>query len=115
MTAGLTISVDQNEQRVDVSVELQEGKQYRVGSVQISGLGSKTENLLRSLLEPGRVFDGGSIKNLLKENREMLPVDASEKDVSIEGNPEDATVAIVLDFRRCSRARTAGEGSPTSR
>jgi outer membrane translocation and assembly module TamA len=106
---GVTGGIDHTERRVDVTLELQEGKQYRVGSIEVSGLDSKTANLLRSSLEPGQVFHRTIIKKFLTENRETLPADASERDVMVERNSEEGTVAIVFDFRRCSGMQTAGK------
>ena len=53
MTAGVTYSLDENKRLVDAHVEVHEGTQYRVGNVEIFGLGSKGKNLLRSIPKPG--------------------------------------------------------------
>lgn len=104
-TAGITTSIDHSKRLVDVFVEVHEGKQYRVGTVKILGLGSKAQNLLRSVLEPGQIFDSNSLSAFLEANRELLPVDASAaKDITIRSNSEDGTVEILLDFRRCSKS-----------
>jgi outer membrane protein insertion porin family len=104
-TAGINTSVDHSKRLVDVFVEVREGKQYRVGTVKILGLGSKAQNLLRSVLEPGQIFDSHSLSAFLEANRELLPVDVSAaKDITIRSNSEDGTVEILLDFRRCSKA-----------
>lgn len=102
-TAGILTSVDHSKRLVDVSVDVHEGKQYRVGTVKILGLGSKAENLLRSVLEPGQIFDGYSLSAFLKENREILPVDASAaKYITMRRDVNDGTVEIFLDFCRYS-------------
>lgn len=103
-TAGVTTSVDHSERLVDVFVEVREGKQYRVGTVKILGLTSKTMNLLRSIPKPGQIFDSRSVEDFLEENKDVLPVDASENDVrTLPSNSEDGTVEILFDFRRCSK------------
>jgi hypothetical protein len=107
VNVGVTGGIDHIEQRVDLSLEVREGKQYRVGSVEISGLGSTAENFLRSSLEPGQLFDGTITKRLLTENRETLPADASERDISIQRDFEEGTVNLVFDFRRCTVVQTA--------
>jgi outer membrane protein assembly factor BamA len=102
-TAGVTMSVDHSERLVDVFVEVREGKQYRVGTVKILGLTSKTMNLLRSIPKPGQIFDSRSVEDFLEENKDVLPVDASENDVrTLPSNSEDGTAEILFDFRRCS-------------
>jgi hypothetical protein len=104
MTAGVTYSVDESNGLVNAYVEVHEGTQYRVGNAEILGLGPKAENLLRSIQKPGQIFDSHSLTDFLKENRDALPVDASESDITIRSNSEDGTVEILLDFRRCSKA-----------
>jgi outer membrane protein assembly factor BamA len=110
MTAGTTMGIDHVERRIEVNVEVEEGKQYRVGTIEVSGLDSNTANILKSSLELGQVFDGTIIKKILTENRGTLPADSSEKDVMIERDSEEGTVAIVFDFRRCSGTQTADSG-----
>lgn len=103
-TAGVTTSVDHSERLVDVFVEVREGKQYRVGTVKILGLTSQAMDLLRSIPKPGQIFDSRSVEDFLKENKDVLPVDASENDVStLPNNSEDGTVEILFDFRRCPK------------
>lgn len=89
-------------------MEVEEGKQYRVGTIEVSGLDSNTANILKSSLEPGQVFDRTIIKKLLTENRATLPADASEKDVAIIRDSEEGTVNLVFDFRRCTAVQPAG-------
>ena len=102
MTAGVTMSNNESKRLINAYVQVQEGIQYRVGTVEILGLGSKAEKLLRSILEPGQIFDSRSFTDFLKENRSLLPVDASDYDITIGRHPDDGTLEIILDFRRCS-------------
>jgi hypothetical protein len=102
MSAGYSAPAHKIPGLIDVSVQVDEGLQYRVGTVEILGLNSKAENLLRSILVPGQVFDSHSFTEFLKENGGLLPVDASDDDITLERNLDDGTLQIVLDFRRCS-------------
>jgi outer membrane protein assembly factor BamA len=102
MTAGLTMGTDQLQPLLlDLSVEVVEGTQYRVGTVQILGLSARAQNLLKSILEPGEIFDRQSFTNLLNEQKGLLPVDASNNDITMRRNLDDGTLEIALDFRRC--------------
>jgi hypothetical protein len=102
MTAGYSMSTHQNQPLlVDVSVQVVEGKQYRVGTVQILGLGARDEDLVKSILEPGQIFDSLSFTNFLNEHRNLLPVDASDNDITMRRILDDGTLEIALDFRRC--------------
>jgi outer membrane protein assembly factor BamA len=107
MTAGVTQSIDESKRLIDAHVEVHEGSQYRVGNVEILGLGSRAENLLRSIPKPGQIFDSRSLTDFLKENKDVLPVDASENDIiTVRSHSEDGTVGVLLDFRRCSKAQS---------
>jgi outer membrane protein assembly factor BamA len=102
MTAGPTIALDKSKGLVGVSVQVEEGRQYRVGTVEIFGLSSKAEKLLTSILEPGQIFNRQSFRDFLKVNRSLFPIDASDSDITVGRNLEEGTLDIVLDFRRCS-------------
>jgi outer membrane protein assembly factor BamA len=101
MTAGITQSIDRSKLLINTYVEVQEGAQYRVGSLEILGLGSQAKNFLRSIPKPGEIFDSRSLTDFLRENKYLLPVNTSEKDIAVLRNSEDGTVEIILDFRRC--------------
>ena len=102
MTAGLSMSSHQSQPLLlNLSVQVSEGRQYRVGTVQILGLSARAENLLKPILEPGQIFDSQSFTHFLKEEKGFLPVDASDNDITMGRNLEDGTLEIALDFRRC--------------
>jgi hypothetical protein len=107
INVGVTGGIDHTKHRVDVTLEIREGKQYRVGTIKVDGLGLKMETLLRSSLEPGQVFDGTIIKRFVTENKETLPTDAAERDLSIQRDSEEGAVNLVFDFRRCTAVQTA--------
>ena len=102
MTAGASTGTDKSKGLVDVSVQVEEGRQYRVGTVEIFGLSAKAEKLFTSILEPGQIFNSQSFRDFLKVNRSLFPRDASDRDITVGRNPEEGTLDIVLDFRRCS-------------
>lgn len=102
MTAGLSVSTNQFQPLLlDLSVQVHEGRQYRVGTVQILGLGARAEDSLKSILEPGKIFDSQSFTDFLKEKHDLLPVDASDNDITMTRTLDDRTLEIALDFRRC--------------
>ncbi len=106
VTAEPETHIDEtSKELIDVVLKLDEGKQYRVGTVQILGLSTNPEKLLRSLPQPGQVFDSHSLDDFLKKNKSLLPADASaDKNITIRRDSNDGTVEIILDFRRCSKA-----------
>jgi len=72
----------------------------------------KTRRVLKSLLEPGSVLDSTLLNRFLKENRHVLPSDASpEKHISMRRDVRSRTVDIVLDFRRCPQTLETENGA----
>jgi outer membrane protein insertion porin family len=95
--------VDERTGLVDLTINLDEGQQFRVGSVQILGLDEKAQRLLKSLPEPGQIYDNQILENFLRENESLLPVGPSpEDDISAQQHVQDGTIDLVFDFRRCS-------------
>lgn len=95
-------TIDKEKQRIDLVMTLHENKQYRVGTIEILGLGTDAASHLTALLRPGAVFDGNLLHRFFKENRSLLPEDTSPEKVSFIGrDSRSGTVAIVLDFRHC--------------
>ncbi len=97
------ISPDRNHQQVSVLINMDEGAQFRVGSVEVFGLDQQFWGpTLKSGLVAGKVFDPGLVRAVFSEDKSVLPPDASEEhDLHITQDPRNATVAIVFDFRRC--------------
>jgi outer membrane protein assembly factor BamA len=103
--------INDQTQQIDLVMKLNESEQYRVGAVEIHGLETKAENLLKPLLEHGRVFDGTSVPRFLEENRHLLPTDASpERNIRVRRDVRNSTVDIVLDFRRCPQTLETENG-----
>ncbi len=105
MTGGINQLRNESKGPVDVSVQVNEGPQYRVGTVEILGVSSNAEKLLTSILESGQIFDSRAFTDFLRANRSLFPPDASDSDIAVVRDPEKGTVDIVLDFRRCSGDR----------
>jgi outer membrane protein assembly factor BamA len=62
------------EYAVRLKIEIQEGRQYRMGKLQIAGAPEVAEDLeTRWSLLPGAVFDGTYPEKFVKDNRDILP------------------------------------------
>jgi len=105
LTASPDLYSDRSHRLISMIVELDSGIQFRVGSVEIFGLDPKiVNNVLKTKLRQGDVFDSKLVHDFFIDNKSVLPVDASEvDDLWIKQNPAKSTVAIVLDFRTCPR------------
>jgi outer membrane protein assembly factor BamA len=95
-------SVAADHTHIKVVLKMDGGMQFRVGTVQIFGLDQKTESLLRSLLEPGQIFNVHSLHKFMKDNKSLLPPGASlAQNSQIQTNSVTGTVDIIFDFRNC--------------
>lgn len=96
-TASPTTYVDDNLQRVSLSLQLDEGKQYRVGVLEIRGLDPTLEARLRSIVVPGDVFNPEPVVAFIKKNRPAFGSDNLE----IRRNETTGTVDLTPDLRAC--------------
>lgn len=104
-TATPDLHVDNAQRRISAFFELDLGKQFRVGSVEILGLDPKIViSVLKTKFKEGDVFDFKLVDEFFIDNKSVLPIDASYvDDLWIKQDPANSTVAIVLDFRACPR------------
>jgi len=102
MVASPDLQVDNTSQRISVTLEVEEGEQYRVGSVEVLGLSPENSDTLVIKLKPGDIFRQTLIEEFYKDNKSVVPGDASLwKNTEINQNNTNSTVAIVFDFRGC--------------
>jgi outer membrane protein assembly factor BamA len=103
MTAGPILAIDDAHETIDMVLKISEEAQYRIGSIEVLGVNTPTQQkLLDSLPRSGQIFDGTRMDDFLKVNRAILPSDASRDDVNISRDLQARTVAILFDFRTCS-------------
>jgi outer membrane protein assembly factor BamA len=105
LTASPDLYPDNGHRLISMTVELDKGEQFRVGSVKILGLDPKTANDgLKTKLKEGDVFDAQLVRDFYIDNKSVLPADAtSDLDTEVKQDPQNDTVAIVFDFRSCPR------------
>jgi len=103
MTTEPEFKIDDAKRTIDVTILVDEGRQYFVKDVQFWGVDPKLEARLRSKLPRGSwLFNSAVLENFFKANRHVLPADASPEDnVEFRRDAKDATVALLFDFRPC--------------
>jgi outer membrane protein assembly factor BamA len=99
LTSNVEMQVDQTNQTVTIFVELNQGQPYHWGNIQVIGLDPKIETMLRSKLKAGGLANPKLIKDFYRDNRSLLPVGASPKNVKWKHDAERATVDLTFDFR----------------
>jgi outer membrane protein assembly factor BamA len=92
--------VDDAALRVSLMMELAEGKQFRVRTVEVFGLKPSKAAMLTSTVKPGDLFQDSVVEAFVKENLPgFLDVTRSEV-LDLRKNEKEGTVDIVVDFRR---------------
>ena len=100
--ASPDIQIDEARQAISVVMQLDEGHQFSVGSVQILGLDQQvSDQALKLNMKPGMVFSHKLVEDFYKQNKAILPADASWEDVTITQHARTDTVAVQFDFRGC--------------
>jgi outer membrane protein assembly factor BamA len=89
---------DDTGRSVAIFVELNEGKQYRWGNIQVIGLDPKVETLLKSQLKMGTPVNPKLINDFYRDNESLLPVGVSPQGVKWQRDAERATVDLTFNF-----------------
>ena len=94
--------VDDKTRRVNLRIVMDQQKQFRIDKVDVSGLDSRTEGLLRSRVKSGDIFNSDLIHQFFEENQSVLPPDASPREnLSVEKNVKAASASLRFDFFTC--------------
>ena len=80
-----------------------DGPRYRLRNIQVVGLDPTLEGILRSKLKPGDVMNFQVIRDFYKDNKSVMPTDASPQDVKLTRDPENGMVDRSFDFRALPR------------
>jgi outer membrane translocation and assembly module TamA len=102
-TASPDIKISDDRQLISVVIEVEEDKQFTVGSVEVLGLDQQlSSHGLKIKLKRGDVFNSKFVEDFFKDNKPLLPAKVSHwRNVEIKQDAEDDTVAIVFDLRPC--------------
>lgn len=97
------VHVDDAHRRISVVMRLDEGRRFKVGSVQILGLNQDILNHgLELEMKPGMIFSRKLVEDFYKLNKAILPANASPREnTTVTQDARTHTVAIKFDFRAC--------------
>jgi len=97
------IKIDETNQTIWLEVDVDEGKQFYVSSVQVLGFGdSATQIILQDfLLKPGVIYNSRLVDMFLEMH--PLPTDTSLNPRFLtELDEKRGTMALTFDFRTCT-------------
>jgi outer membrane translocation and assembly module TamA len=88
-------------QLMSVVFNVEEGSQFRVGSVEVVGFDRQISSL-KIMLKVGDVFNANFLDDFFQDNKALLPAGVSPREnVQVKQHLGDATVAVVFDLRPC--------------
>jgi outer membrane protein assembly factor BamA len=90
--------------RIDLMMELDQQKPYRIGSVYVRAASPKVRETINAQVKPGDVLDYSIIPKLLKQNASLLPPDISERDVRLERDTTLGIVNLWFELEPCPQA-----------
>jgi surface antigen-like variable number repeat protein len=99
-TAVPDTEVNNDLQRIDLVFQLDEQKQFHVGSFEITGLDPTLEARMRSVAVPGEAINMETITAFFKENHSVLPPRALDN-LEIRRNVRIGIADLTFDARPC--------------
>jgi len=102
MTAAPDFTIDETQKTIDLTIRVDEQKQYYVNEVQFLGADQKLEEKLKAAFPSSMwLFDSGRLEDFFKNNKNILPSNVSLDDMELHRNTKAGEVSIVFDFRPC--------------
>jgi len=92
--------IDEDAKLISLNIDVDKGELFLIKSFTINGVDQQTEAALRALwpemLQPGNVYNARLIKFFFEQAQALLPGASPDKNLTIEQNPRDNTVDILL-------------------
>ncbi|MFZ0882267.1 MAG: POTRA domain-containing protein [Candidatus Acidiferrales bacterium] len=100
-----TTNIADDHPRISLVMEMDQQKQFRVGTVEVFGPDPKTESRLKSALKPGEIYSPELLRRVLEENRAALPSDFSLQDVEFHRDVKSGTVDLRFNLQTCPQVQ----------
>jgi outer membrane protein assembly factor BamA len=99
------VDTDDERRRVSFVMEVDQEKQFRLAKIEVFGPNPNVEELLKSKLKPGDIFNIRLIRDFLAENKLSLPPDVSLEDMEFNRNVGAGTVDLRFNFQTCPQVQ----------
>ena len=96
-----TTNIADDRPRISLVMEIDQQKQFHVGTIEVFSSNPAIEPLLRSKLRAGDVFNSHLIQSFLSENKTSLPPDVSLADVDVHRDVRNGTADLRFNLRTC--------------
>jgi outer membrane protein assembly factor BamA len=94
--------VNESTHRIDVTMELDQQKQFRIGNVIVEAASPQARTAIQAALVPGEIFDATAVTKVLNDNAAYLPADITpQDDVQTSRDVTTGTVNITFHLNPC--------------
>jgi len=93
--------IDDAAKRINLTLEMDQEIQYRVGKIEILGDNRVVEKVLMSTFKAGEPFNANLLKQFYAENESILPGASAQYNASLEKDAKNGVVNLRFDFRTC--------------
>jgi outer membrane translocation and assembly module TamA len=93
--------INESTHRLDVTMEIDQGKAFRVGTVTVDTASEKARSAILAAIPPGATFNTNDVPKALEDNAALLPADVSMQDVELHRDVTDGTVNLTFHLRSC--------------
>ena len=102
-----TTALNDSTQRATLTLELEQGKQFRIGKVEVLGLDPAKEAALNARLQTGAVFRPSEVDDAVKAAVPGLSEDNLQNVLNLRKDEKEATIAVVVDFHLITVEKSA--------
>jgi hypothetical protein len=93
--------IDEQTQRVSLTMELDQQKQFRIGKIEVFTNSAAVRRSVEAAVKSGDVFNVAVVQRILKEDASLLPPDVSQSDIILQRDVKTATVDVRLELEPC--------------
>jgi hypothetical protein len=105
--------VDDERQRITLTLEVDEQLRYQVGKVEVLGAMPELERRLRSKVIEGDVYNSRRVEEFFEENKPLLPANVNVVNMDIKRVVQRGLLFLRFDLRACLPPEILFTNSPT--
>jgi outer membrane protein insertion porin family len=105
-TSVPSTQIDEDNGRITLFLEIDEGKQFRVGKLDVTGMESEAlrRALVQAELVPGKVFNASSLELFARQSEGIVSDFKPEDDVERRIHEDSNTIDLIIHVRSCDPA-----------
>ena len=93
--------IDDPQRRLDLTIVIDQERQYRIGQTSFLGENPVAEKIARSTFKTGELLNVSLLKQFFAEHESILPAGASDRDIVFSKNVKTGVANTQFDFRTC--------------